>query len=179
MEVSQWHRVDRRVADIRLTSQWNGRLRAAHSGAAHRRVGRQLGNRACAVQWLPETQSRMYKSERFKDLCLLEPCAAAVAPGRSRPPLGYPRETSVGPGSPRVHASATACSRRLATESAAFVRSRNAKVGRGVNEARQKHWIVAISLFKRSHLALGSKGTLEQARARAKTSGLACQGARQ
>ena len=98
------------------------------------------------------------------------------------PPLGYPRETSVGPGSPRVHASPTAYSRCLATESAAFVRSRNAKVGRGVNETRQKHWIVAMSLLKRSHLALGSKGSCcrqEQARAWAKSSGLACQGSRQ
>ena len=40
IEVSPWHRVDRRAADIRLTSQWYGRLRAAHSGAVHRRVRR-------------------------------------------------------------------------------------------------------------------------------------------
>ena len=42
IEVSPWHRVDRRAADMRLTSQWNGRLRAAHSGAVHRRVRCQI-----------------------------------------------------------------------------------------------------------------------------------------
>ena len=52
IEVSPWHRVDRRAADIRLTSQWSGLLRATRSPAAHRHVRRQSQEstrRACST----------------------------------------------------------------------------------------------------------------------------------
>ena len=51
----------------RLTSQWNGRLRAAHSGAVHRRVRRQTSVTLEARIEATETEARIVVTDIGRD----------------------------------------------------------------------------------------------------------------